>query len=427
MLSCAFLGQPEEVHELELDAASSRAAGAARRDGRTARGADEAAALSRRARRRGRLLATRGDLWKAPAAGGSAVAPDGASRARAVREVLARRQVDRVHRPVRRRRAGLRDPGRRRRAAASSPTTRRAGRFAPRWGYDNQVYGWTPDGKSVLFRSLRDADGVRSETRALHGDADGGLPGALPMPHVGRGRLLARRQARRLLAAVPRLPHLEALPGRLGAGPLRLRPRDRRRSTPVAPSKRTERDPMWIGDRIYFVSDRDGTLNLYSSDPTGERRRSSSRASTTWDVRWASSDNQGRIVYELGGELRVFDVASKQDAAVADHACPTTACRRGPSRVSAEKQIEDFELSPEGRARAVRRARRRLHGADREGPDPQPDEHARTPTSGTRAGRPTASRSRSSPTAPARSRSTSSTRTASASPSSSPRSSRRSC
>src|ERR1700755_2287890 len=26
----------------------------------------------------------------------------------------------------------------------------------PRWGYDNQVYGWTPDGKSVFFRSLRD-------------------------------------------------------------------------------------------------------------------------------------------------------------------------------------------------------------------------------------------------------------------------------
>ena len=30
------------------------------------------------------------------------------------------------------------------------------GPLPPRWGYDNQVYGWTPDGKSVLFRSLRD-------------------------------------------------------------------------------------------------------------------------------------------------------------------------------------------------------------------------------------------------------------------------------
>jgi tricorn protease len=30
------------------------------------------------------------------------------------------------------------------------------GPFPPRWGYDNQVYGWTPDGKSVFFRSLRE-------------------------------------------------------------------------------------------------------------------------------------------------------------------------------------------------------------------------------------------------------------------------------
>src|SRR3954467_12683488 len=30
------------------------------------------------------------------------------------------------------------------------------GPLTPRWGYDNQVIGWTRDGKSVLFRSLRD-------------------------------------------------------------------------------------------------------------------------------------------------------------------------------------------------------------------------------------------------------------------------------
>src|SRR5664279_232677 len=31
------------------------------------------------------------------------------------------------------------------------------GPLAPRWGYDNQVYGWTTDGKRVVFRSLRDS------------------------------------------------------------------------------------------------------------------------------------------------------------------------------------------------------------------------------------------------------------------------------
>src|SRR5512147_1852289 len=39
------------------------------------------------------------------------------------------------------------------------------GPLAPRHGYDNQVEGWTPDGTAILFRSLRDTDGVRSEGR----------------------------------------------------------------------------------------------------------------------------------------------------------------------------------------------------------------------------------------------------------------------
>jgi len=30
------------------------------------------------------------------------------------------------------------------------------GPLTPRWGYDNQVYGWTPDGTRILFRSTRD-------------------------------------------------------------------------------------------------------------------------------------------------------------------------------------------------------------------------------------------------------------------------------
>ncbi len=34
------------------------------------------------------------------------------------------------------------------------------GPLAPRWGYDNQVYGWTPDGAAILYRSWRDGWGM---------------------------------------------------------------------------------------------------------------------------------------------------------------------------------------------------------------------------------------------------------------------------
>ena len=46
------------------------------------------------------------------------------------------------------------------------------GPLPPRWGYDNQVYGWTPDGESVLFRSLRDGWDL-SDSRLYTIDVDG--------------------------------------------------------------------------------------------------------------------------------------------------------------------------------------------------------------------------------------------------------------
>ncbi len=47
--------------------------------------------------------------------------------------------------------------------------------------------GWTPDGTAILFRSLRDADGIRSEGRLYTVPLKGGLPKALPMPTSGAG------------------------------------------------------------------------------------------------------------------------------------------------------------------------------------------------------------------------------------------------
>ena len=91
------------------------------------------------------------------------------------------------------------------------------------------VLGWTPDGK-ILFR------GQRGPLRGFIGEpyvvAPGGRPGrALPASRVGRHLLLARREEDRLHPHLPRLPRLEALPGRHGAGRLALRPRRRRRSS----------------------------------------------------------------------------------------------------------------------------------------------------------------------------------------------------
>ncbi|MEJ2722827.1 MAG: peptidase S41, partial [bacterium] len=62
------------------------------------------------------------------------------------------------------------------------------GPLPPRWGYDNQVYGWTHDGTAVLFRSMRYGWEL-TDTRLYTVNVKGGLPVPLPMPVSGAGDL----------------------------------------------------------------------------------------------------------------------------------------------------------------------------------------------------------------------------------------------
>ena len=250
------------------------------------------------------------------------------------------------------------------------------GPFAPRHGYDNQVMGWTPDGAAILFRSLRDADGVRSEGRLYTVPQKGGLAKALPMPTSGAADFSPDGKR---LAYSPLFRDFRTWKRYEGGWAQDLYVYDlaTNDAKPFATTKRTERDPMWIGNAVYFASDRDGTLNLYSYDLATEAVTKLT-SSTTWDVRWPSSDDASRIVYELDGELHVFDVRTKADQALSIFV-PNDGVAKRPSRRLGREERRGLRPQPEGRAGARRGPRRRLHGADREGPHPEPHQHLERP------------------------------------------------
>ncbi|HEV2851309.1 MAG TPA: S41 family peptidase [Thermoanaerobaculia bacterium] len=82
----------------------------------------------------------------------------------------------------------------------------------------------------------------------------------------------------------------------------------------------TSKEPMVWQGRVYFVSDRDGTMNLWSmaadTEKGGDLRQHTFHKG--WDA--ASPDlSEGRIVYRLGADLRIFDIASNQDAPLTVH------------------------------------------------------------------------------------------------------------
>ncbi len=219
------------------------------------------------------------------------------------------------------------------------------GPLPPRWGYDNQVYGWTPDGKRIFFRSLRDTDHLVTESALYMVPPEGGLPEKLPMPTSGAGDFSP--DGKRLVYS-PLFRDFRSWKRYQGgwAQDLYIFDPATHEISPVSHSKRTERDPMWIGDHIYFVSDRDDRLNLYRFDPaSGETTQLTHE--TVWDVRWASSDNRRYVVYELNGELRIFDTQTDR-VTEPKIFVPNDGLASRPSRYPVANNIEDFELSPRG-------------------------------------------------------------------------------
>jgi tricorn protease len=106
---------------------------------------------------------------------------------------------------------------------------------------------------------------------------------------------------------------------------------------------------MWVGDKVYFLSDRDGPVSLYVYD-TGSKQVKRALSSNGLDIKSASAGPDA-IVYEQFGSIYVFDPASGKGSAVNVHVRGDFPAVR-PHLVNAAEQIENADISPTG-ARAV--------------------------------------------------------------------------
>jgi len=76
----------------------------------------------------------------------------------------------------------------------------------------------------------------------------------------------------------------------------------------------TSKNAMCWNGRVYFLSDRDGTVNLWSMNETGKDLRQHTKHQG-WDIQAASLSN-GKVVYQMGADLRLYDIAASADKAL---------------------------------------------------------------------------------------------------------------
>ena len=107
----------------------------------------------------------------------------------------------------------------------------------------------------------------------------------------------------------------------------------------------TDRIPMWMGDKIYFSSDRDRHLNIYSVDPvTGDIEQLSDHKE--YDVRRPSM-GKDKIIYESGALLMVLDINTKTSHPV-EIKIMSDAPEARPYIKNVKEFISDVKSSPDG-------------------------------------------------------------------------------
>ncbi len=165
--------------------------------------------------------------------------------------------------------------------------------------------GWTPDGKNVLFSSsmLSNTDATRLFTVPV----TGGFPTPVPLPMGTQGCYSSDGKR---LAYVPTFKWEEAWKRYRGGQtyPIWIADLSDSHVKAIPRDNTNDEQPMWVGDKIYYLSDKEGPVGLYSYD-TVTGRETEEVKGEGFDIKSATA-GPGGIVYEKLGSIWIFDPAT---------------------------------------------------------------------------------------------------------------------
>ena len=172
------------------------------------------------------------------------------------------------------------------------------------------VRSFTPDGSSVLFISPRSVF-TRRYMQLFSVTLEGGFPTSLKIPNAYKAayspdgkRLAYTPLSERFL----QWKHYRG--GTVSTIWLYTFANHSVEKIPQPQGRSNDTDPMWIGERIYFRSDRNGEFNLFSFDLISKEIMQLT-SFTDFPVLSASSGG-GKIIYEQAGHLHVYNPSQKR-------------------------------------------------------------------------------------------------------------------
>src|SRR5437764_512621 len=180
----------------------------------------------------------------------------------------------------------------------------------------DRARGWTPDGSHVIFASVRDSAPQQAYFQLWSVSADGGFPERLPMPRAFSAsyspdaRSIAYDEI--TLAFIP--DWYEASMWRHYRGgrthPVQVMNLANYSVEKLPWTDSNDSLPMWIGDTIYFLSDRNFTTNLFAYNQTTKQVTQLTHHDD-FDIMTASA-GANAVVYEQAGYIYLVDAKTNK-------------------------------------------------------------------------------------------------------------------
>jgi len=166
------------------------------------------------------------------------------------------------------------------------------------------VQGWTPDGTKIMFASGRQTSAPQGAPRFWTVPVKGGIAEPMPLPRGYQGKISpdGRRIAYRMNTSWD-----EERRNYRGGQNRPVWIVDLKSFDLVSPpwTDSKDVDPAWLGDTVYFISDRDGIANVWSYD-TATKALTQRTKFIDYDVKSLDAGG-GAVVFEQAGYLHVFD------------------------------------------------------------------------------------------------------------------------